>query len=281
MYEYRRSIKSNVSDELINTYLLRPLAGILVRILYRTSVTPNQVTIASTVAGFAGALAYLIGDPLAIAIGGLLVTTKDLLDSADGQLARAKQLYSRLGRFLDSISDFFVNLAVFAAIGWILSERYGGLKFGVLALLGFAGITFRVSYHVFYQTSFLHLNGAYELNRVTEDVREEDRSADTRTLLLQKIFQRIYGWQDRIVIYIDRWCSGGLRRDAFEKDWYSDTTGLVLAGFIGMGTELFVLMVCSLFDNLELYLYLNVVLMNCVFGANILYRRFSLRSKLG
>jgi phosphatidylglycerophosphate synthase len=32
-------------------------------------------------------------------VAGLCMTLKDLLDSADGQLARAKQMYSRFGRF--------------------------------------------------------------------------------------------------------------------------------------------------------------------------------------
>ena len=30
MYSYRKSLKSDISDELINTYLLRPIAGLIV-----------------------------------------------------------------------------------------------------------------------------------------------------------------------------------------------------------------------------------------------------------
>src|SRR5512147_787705 len=108
-YTYQASVKSDVSDELVNTYLLRPLAGGLVRILYHTPITPNQVTIAAIVTGFFGAWLYLFGTPGMTVLAGFAVTAKDLLDSADGQLARAKQLYGRAGRFIDSIGDIAVN----------------------------------------------------------------------------------------------------------------------------------------------------------------------------
>ena len=122
-YAYRSSLKSDFSDELINTYLLRPIAGLIVRLLYPTPVTPNQVTIASTVAGIVAAFFYLDGTPGAVVAAGLLVTLKDLLDSADGQLARAKGTYSRIGRFLDSIGDFVVDAAVFGAIGALIGKE--------------------------------------------------------------------------------------------------------------------------------------------------------------
>ena len=120
MYYYKKTLKSTLSDELINTYLLRPIAGVVVWAIYPTPITPNQLTIASTVAGLIAAGFYLHNEAAFTAIAGLLVTLKDLLDSADGQLARARQQYTRIGRFLDSIGDFVVDVVVFGAIGWVL-----------------------------------------------------------------------------------------------------------------------------------------------------------------
>ena len=280
MYEYNKSVKSSVSDELINTYLLRPLAGVIVRLLYNTRITPNQVTVASTVVGVVAALFYVKGETVAIVCAGLLVTLKDVLDSADGQLARARQQYSRQGRFLDSIGDFIVNFAIFGAIGWYLSWKQSDAIYGGLAVVGFAGITFRVSYHVFYQASFLHLQRKYEVNRITEEVQEDDEQGDRLTLLLQRLFQLIYGWQDQFVVRLDLWSMGGDRRDDLQKSWYSDVVALRLSGLLGMGTELFLLTLCSLFGKLELYLWLNAGLMNAVLVLNLLYRRFPLRKRL-
>ncbi|MGB2960570.1 MAG: CDP-alcohol phosphatidyltransferase family protein, partial [Bacteroidota bacterium] len=94
-YAYRTSLKSSASDELINTYLLRPAAGVLVRLLYGTRVTPNQLTIGSIAAGLVAALLYAQASAQTTIVAGLLVTVKDILDGADGQLARSRQQYSR------------------------------------------------------------------------------------------------------------------------------------------------------------------------------------------
>ena len=276
MYYYKKTLKSSLSDELINTYLLRPIAGFVVYVLYPTPITPNQVTIASTVAGLIAAGFYLQNEVASTAIAGLLVTLKDLLDSADGQLARARQQYTRIGRFLDSIGDFVVDVAVFGAIGWVLYSLTGSGWMIVLALLGLVGITLRVSYHVFCQTSFLHLEEKYQTNRVTEEITKEDLTGDPLALTLQRVFQAIYGWQDRMMIRIDEWCKRGRLDREFLVRWYSDPVGLRLSGLIGIGTELFILMVCSIFNALQTYLILNVFLMNAILLLSILYRRWYL-----
>ena len=175
---YRLSVKSDVSDELINTYLLRPIAHQFVRVLYPTGVTPNQVTVASIVAGLCAAGLYAFGGLPYAPLAGLLITLKDLLDSADGQLARAKQMFSRFGRFLDSVGDFVVNLGVFAAISFLVYRDTGWAPVFLFGLVGFAGISLRVSYHVFYQTSYLHLQSAYEVNRSHRRDRKEDLVGD-------------------------------------------------------------------------------------------------------
>jgi len=276
MYYYKKTLKSSLSDELINTYLLRPIAGLVVWVLYPTPITPNQVTIASTVAGLIAAGFYLQNETASTAIAGLLVTLKDLLDSADGQLARARQQYTRIGRFLDSIGDFVVDLALFGAIGWVLYSSTGSGWMIVLALLGLVGITLRVSYHVFYQTSFLHLEEKYQSNRVTEEITKEDLTGDPLALALQRCFQVIYGWQDRLMIRIDEWCKRGRLDREFSLRWYSDPVGLRISGLIGIGTELFILMVCSMLNALQTYLILNVFLMNVILLISILYRRWYL-----
>lgn len=272
-YSYDLSVKSEVSDELINTYVLRPVAGFLVRILYRTPITPNQVTVAAMLIGFVAALFYFAASPISILLAGICVTLKDLLDSADGQLARAKHQYSRSGRFLDSIGDFLVNLSVFTAIGYILTTSQGDFLYAALALLGFCGLTLRVSYHVYYQTSFLHLQQRYAVNRITEEIRDEDLGKDRMTVTLQRIFQVLYGWQDRWMVEIDSWCRGERPPGIDDRAWFADRTGLRLSGFLGLGTELFLLTVCSVTNQLVVYLWCNLGLMNGVWLASIWYRR--------
>lgn len=274
-YSYNESIKSTYSDELINTYLLRPAAGVLVRIVYHTPITPNHLTVSATIAGCCAALLYVQGTPLATAIAGVSLMIKDLLDSADGQLARAKQRYSRAGRFLDSIGDFLVNMFVFAAIGWAL--RGYGSWISLIAFLAFAGTTLRVSYHVFYQTSYLHLQKRYSMNRITEQTTDNNRTEDNTTRMLHSVFLFLYGWQDRLMAWMDTWSKGSPNSSEGKEDlWYGDKIGLRLSGLLGMGTELFLLTLCSLANELELYLLFNVLGMNLVWCVAVVYRRLVL-----
>jgi phosphatidylglycerophosphate synthase len=280
-YNYRRSVKSSLSDELVNIYLLRPIAGLIVRIVYRTTVSPNQLTIAAVVAGLIAAGFYSQGNACATAIGGLFVTLKDLLDSADGQLARAKGQFSRRGRFLDSIGDMAVTIAVFGAIGWSLYEDSGSPTFLFLAAAAALGMTLRVSYHVFYQVSYLHFKRTYRGNRLVEEITEQDRRADPLTLTLQRIFLVLYGWQDRLMLRIDRWCRGFAENRGQARQWYEDRVGLRISGLLGYGTELMLLTVCSLANKHDFYLWVNLLLMNGILAGGILYRRVLLRRALG
>ena len=279
-YDYTDSLKSDVSDELINTYLLRPAAGFLVRILYRTRTTPNSVTIAAILSGVLSATLYAFNLPLLTGIGGLGLTLKDFLDSVDGQLARAKRMYSRAGRFLDSLGDFIVNLLVFGVITLVLTTTTRNPWFPFLGLFAFLGTTLRVSYHVFYQTSFLHLQRTYEINRITEEITEEDIRADPFTLRLQSLFVMVYGWQDRMMVGLDQWCRRTLPPGGNLEGWYGDRTGLRLSGFLGLGTELFILTTFSLGNVLEKYVYVNLIVMNLFWLACITYRRVFLSRRL-
>jgi phosphatidylglycerophosphate synthase len=280
---FRLSLKSNAyyADELINIYLLRPIASVVVWLLSPTSVTPNQITIAAILFGLASAVAYAVGTPVAIVIGGIFILLKDIFDDADGQLARAKQLYSRRGRFLDSIGDFVVDAVVFTAITIVVYQTHPDLVGTiVLGFLAFWGITLRVSYHVFYQVSFLHLEDRYKLNRITEEISREDRLGDPVALWLQKIFLFLYGWQDRLMLRIDRWCRGTNFDDRLLPTWYSDRFALRLSGLLGFGTEIMLLALCSWLSALWIYLWLNVLVMNVIWLSAIVYRKVVLARNL-
>lgn len=278
-YSYQQSKKSDISDELVNRFLIRPLAGLVVRLLYATPVTPNQVTIAAILAGFAAAVSYAIGSPGAVPLAGALVLLKDLLDSADGQLARARGQFSRFGRFLDSIGDILVNLAIFLAIALALARAGNTVLWSALCFAAFLSLTLRVSYHVFYQTSFLHLQSFYEGNRTTEELQPEDLQQDARTIRLQHIFLFFYGWQDAAMARLDRWSQGGHRLD--DASWYGDRVGIRWSGFLGLGTENAVLALFSFFDALPAYLCFNLIVANLAWLGCVLYRRARARRIAG
>jgi hypothetical protein len=273
MEMYRASVKSDLSDEVANTYLQRPVAGIITYAAASLPITPNQVTLASTLCGVAGGVA-LMTQPSSFAVAAVLLYLKDILDSVDGQLARATLQFSRRGRFWDSLGDFAVNVVLFAGICTALIRE--GTPPATACLLSAAGwlcLNLRVSYQVYYQSSYLHHHGAYSTNRVSEELLDEDRDIDDFTLLLQKIFLILYGWQDRFVAALDRRCRN-MRGDLPADQWYTDTIGLRLNSLFGMGTEFVVLTVCCAAGSLHSYLLMTLIGFNLLWGAAICYRFF-------
>ena len=130
--EYRSSLKSMDTEEHIDLWFYRPLGFLWAKFFAWLGVTPNWVTIASIFLGVAGGVLFYFGQPelrWLNYVGILLIIWANSYDSADGQLARMTQQYSRLGRILDGLSgDFW-----FAAISFAIVFRE--LHFGD-ALLG-------------------------------------------------------------------------------------------------------------------------------------------------
>ncbi|MGK4005759.1 CDP-alcohol phosphatidyltransferase family protein [Sorangium sp. So ce1036] len=114
-------------DQLFNTYFMRPLAGGVVALLARTSITPNQVTLLN-LAIFVVAAALLIGLPTTagglVAIGVLELSY--LFDCADGMLARHKQLASKEGHLFDFFTDELKAVLLSGALA-VRFYRGGGL----------------------------------------------------------------------------------------------------------------------------------------------------------
>lgn len=87
------------------------------RALLDTAVTPNQMTVFSTVLGLIGASFFLGDTRLFYVIGALLVWLHSVLDGCDGELARVRFQESPLGSDLDFWGDNLVHLALFTCLG--------------------------------------------------------------------------------------------------------------------------------------------------------------------
>lgn len=131
--EYQASLKSLDTEEWFDLHFHRPLGFLWAKLFARLGVSPNAITVASIFMGVAGGIMLYFGQPYLAWVnwlGMLLITWADTFDSADGQLARLTQQYSRMGRILDGVSgDLW-----FAAIGFALVFRE--LDFGD-SMLGF------------------------------------------------------------------------------------------------------------------------------------------------
>lgn len=158
----------------VNRYLNRPLASLIVRAVFRTRVTPNQLTFVSFFIGLAGAFAFSRGTPEFFAVGGVLTQLSSIVDCADGMLARARNRMSEFGAYLDLVLDrvneFF--LIAGAVLGYYAYS--GNVRWLVLGLV-------TLSLYLL-QAAIFYLTETYAGNGI------KGRAAENRGLLLFLIF---------------------------------------------------------------------------------------------
>jgi phosphatidylglycerophosphate synthase len=98
------------------------------------AVTPNHVTIVAILVGLAASWIALRGGYARLAIAGVMMEVNSILDSVDGELARLRFQYSKLGQWLDNLSDDIVDNAFIVAVGAGLGGPWPWL--GVAAAAG-------------------------------------------------------------------------------------------------------------------------------------------------
>lgn len=116
------------ADVLINLHVSRRITRVLAR--GPLAITPNQVTLIAIAVGLAAGYVASRGGYAAIAIAGVMFHLNLILDCVDGELARLRFQYSKLGQWLDNVSDEIVDNAFTVCVGWALGGIWLHLALG-------------------------------------------------------------------------------------------------------------------------------------------------------
>ena len=98
----------------------------ITRVLARRSlaITPNHVTMLSILVGITASLLILQRSYAMLALGGVLLEVQSILDSVDGELARLRFQYSKLGQWLDNLSDDVVDNLFIISAGYLVGGAW-------------------------------------------------------------------------------------------------------------------------------------------------------------
>ncbi len=121
------------------------VANFLVRPLRNTGVTPNHITTLRLLTGLAAAGAFAVGHKSWVNWGALLFVVSNVIDHADGELARLTGKTSKWGHYYDLYSDALVQILLFVGMGYGLRDSglgTWGLPMGIVAGLSIAVIFF-------------------------------------------------------------------------------------------------------------------------------------------
>jgi len=235
--------------ELVLELVFRPVSNLLVPVFERARIPPPAIVLANAATGLVAAVVLSHGDLLAAA---LLLQLKTLLDNVDGALARATDQVTLAGRYLDTLADLVVNVALFVALGDVTGQP-------VLAAAAFVALTIVLA--VDYNVTEL-----YRESRGTP-TRQPTPTGSTVERVLAGIYRVVFGPLDRFVRGFSSWRFSG-------RSPYDDLAVTVLAN-LGLTTQLAVLGLCLALGAPSVYLWLAVA---CFLVLGALHLRAEVRA---
>lgn len=265
--EYRRSLKLPEVEEIFDLYFYRPLAFAFVKAIYRTNITPNQLTVVSMLIGMMGGVCFGLGHAAAVTVGALLYGLSIVLDCSDGQLARLKKNGTRLGRILDGLIDYVVSLAVYLGIGIGLAPESGDHRIWWLLLLA-AGLSnlFHSAVLDYYRNRFTDCvqgTGHTEDDDFQSFQREYEELAADKGKRPRKaaiwLYLRYLTLQKKLTV---NWDDSKLPKVAGEDFYHRNKVALRLWTFLGSTTQGTLLIITSLLDRIDLYFWGMIVVGN-------------------
>jgi CDP-L-myo-inositol myo-inositolphosphotransferase len=123
---------SKPQDGFVSRFLNRPISRRVTAVLLKFPIHPNAWTVSIFVLPLIASLFLLRGDYVSLVIGAAIFQVFSILDGCDGEIARAKNLESKLGERLDYFCDFAASLLYVLTLGVGLHRSSEGIVCAVL-----------------------------------------------------------------------------------------------------------------------------------------------------
>jgi phosphatidylglycerophosphate synthase len=283
-------LKSRDVEDPINLWVHRPIAYAFCTLVFRTSMTPNQVTLIAIFLGMAAAACWVEGSPRAMLWGGILLWSSAIMDGADGILARAKRLQSAFGRALDGFADYLVGLS--SVCGCIYHLYVTGERTLLFfAVPAFVTTIIEFNGYDFYKEIWMHMTriDRQREGHLVSDIdklraSESAKTAPWYTRISLFLYADLTRNQDRLIRLTNKPARRLLteaRRSRASADTYRQLNHLPMQFWKALSTapHAYLFSIFAMFDRLDLYLWLRLLGMGpLALIAFVLQRRATART---
>jgi len=281
--QYKASLKAVEVEEIFDLIIYRPLAFLFVKATYSFNLTPDRVSVAALTIGSAAGIMFGFGGYTFLVIGAILYFTSNVLDCADGQIARLKKNGTKVGRIVDGFVDYIVSIFVFVGIGVGLTKEFSHHEIGLwgnsifhwkpvtyiwaASILGAISSAVQAFYFDFYRNKFLEVVYGKAQN-IIEEIREyEDESLrlkETGSHGFQRFLISIYLKYSALQLKIQKdHEENQAEQKPNPKVYYAKNRLLLrLWSYIGSTTHITLCVVCALLGNMEAFLIICILPLN-------------------
>lgn len=204
----------------------RPFAKYFTPKLVNTAITPIHITL---IFGICGIVSIVLLFQQHVVLAGLFLVLKSIIDAMDGELARLKKKPSHVGRYLDSVFDNLLNLALFISFAILVKTSiwWGILAYACVQLQG----TFFNFYYVIIRTNS---SGGDKTSQIfeTQAPKAFPFEKQRHVNFLFYTYLLLYGVFDKIVYTID---SSAQNTQKF-PNWF-----MSLVSMYGLGFQLLIM----------------------------------------
>lgn len=302
--QYKESLKAIEAEEVFDLLIYRPIAFLFVKSVYSTNITPNQVSSIAMLFGVIAGVLFGYGFYGFLLAGGIMYSICNVLDCADGQIARLKKNGTKTGRIIDGFLDYFVSFAVFLGIAigltkilsrgsypefgasYLHIDAYSSAIWYIWILTFLAGISSALQAFCFdlYRNKFLE-NVYGKFCSLEDEIKEfEDEGNRIRQMKgknFDKFLIAVYLVYCRLQLKLQpgknmkQKQSSYLSAEVNDTQEYSRKNKLLLRfwSFAGSTTHITVCIFCAFINKLELYLLICLIPMNALIGILYLIQR--------
>jgi phosphatidylglycerophosphate synthase len=286
--EYLAMLKAPEMEETLDAVFFRPLAYLWVLAVKRTPITADQVTLASIAVGIAAGVLFGMGTQASLLWGAAAVFAFNILDCADGMLARVRGKGSPFGYVLDGLAGYIGTAAIVLGLGQAAASRHHDPIFWWLLTIA-AGLSLAWWCAV---VDGLRLDWSRRVygkrqDRAAELARLVDAAAEWKregTHGMERMLAGAYG------IYVRLWDGRAARERAESSESAEDALPVAawaevnrpilrLAVAAGPTMQLVAVMVAAVLNRPEWLLWTAVVAGN-LYGVGVLLARVAVRRRL-
>lgn len=272
--EFKQSLKTVDSEEILDLVIFRPVSFILVKLIYNTNITPNQISIVALFFGVLSGVLYGFGTYTFFVLASASFFICNVLDCMDGQLARLKKNGTKIGRVIDGFIDYITSISVFLGLGIAMTGITGNPAYSWLLTVG-AGISKALQNMFFDHYRNMYLEYAYgKVSGLDEEIAEYSEEQEKLKNEKGKYFEKFL-----ISIYLSysrfQKNSSNYEKLNADSDEYKRKNKLLLRlwSWIGSTTHMVVLIVFSLMNRIDLYLIATVTIGNLIFIVLLFLQR--------
>ena len=299
MGKFKDSLKNYESEEYADLFIFRPLGHLVVKVVYHTKLTPNQISLLSVLSSMTAGILYAVGTKASWIAAACFYFFYCVLDCVDGQIARLKGTGTKTGRIVDGVADYAAHFVLYIGliVAMIRMKASFPLPFfpetNISGWVWILAAAFTVMSHAMLLDHHRNLfiaaskgRNDWEEDEIDIFTAEYDRLKKAGTGLFERAIIRAYLSYTKMFLFFQSKSSEEKKQKKIKEavyepaDYYrKNKLSVRLWGLIGGSTNILIFAVMSAIFEMQAYLWFTVFATN-IYAIGMLIYQLSINKKV-